>query len=205
MNEMQCNRPEPSRQRRSRRRLRLAAAVGALVAGSIAAATGPAHASAPDAASVAGACKPAFSIVLSGAPNLDMALGFANGSTNNAPLSMRDSSGLSRAELWVEEPGPFGYVVLRNVNTDTGVFAAARSSSSNASPVVAKTFNTQNSSQWWRKDQIGGFVKYTSPDGKRLTGVPGAQSPTNGKPWQLHPAGVGGDQFFGQKFNGGCG
>jgi hypothetical protein len=56
-----------------------------------------------------------------------------------------------------------------------------------------------------RKDQIGGFVKYSSPDGKRLTGVPGAQSPTNGKPWQLHPAGVGGDQFFGQKFNGGCG
>ena len=203
MNQIQSNLSERSRQRRSGRRLRLAAAAGALVAGSIAAATGQAHASAPDAAGVAAACKPAFGIVLSGAPNLDMSLGFANGSTNNAPLGMRDSSGLSRAELWVEEAGPFGYVVLRNVNADSGVFAAARSSSNNASPVVAKTFNTQSSSQWWRKDQIGGFVKYSSPDGKRLTGVPGSQ--TNGKPWQLHPAGVGGDQFFAQKFNGGCG
>ncbi len=201
MNQMESNRSEPSRHRRSRRPLRLAAAVGVLVAGSVAAATGQAHASAPAAASAAGACKPAFGIVLSGAPNLDMALGFANGSTNNAPLSMRDSSGLSRAELWVEESGPFGYVVLRNVNTDTGVFAATRSSSNNASPVVARTFDTQDSSQWWRKDQIGSFVKYSSPGGKRLTGVPGAQA----KPWQLHPTGVGGDQFFGQKFNGGCG
>ena len=78
------------------RKLRIAA--GALAAGALAvtslAATSSAHAAAGGAQAAAqNDCNPVFGLVLNSTPSLDMALGFANGTSVNAPLSMRNSSG----------------------------------------------------------------------------------------------------------------
>ena len=129
-----------------------------------------------------------------------MALGFANNTSVNAPLSMRNSSGLSRAELWVEIPGPFGTVALRNLNDDGGVLGAGVLSQASGSAVVAERHSVSDSSQWWFKNSApGGFVTYTNAfSNKRVTGVPSAQAPVNGKPWQQHFAGSGGDQSLRQ-------
>jgi hypothetical protein len=178
------------------RRSGLAAAALALVAGTSA----TVNLTAPTSAEAAPCPSPIFGMLLSSMPNKDMALGFANGTTNNAPLAMRDSSGLSRAEMWQEFPLSNGTVVLRNVNTDTGVFQAAVNGTSSASAVVAKFANNQDPTQQWRRDG-GAFFTYTSKhSGKRLTAVPGASAPIGGKPFQQHLPGVGGDQFFRHQF-----
>ena len=182
------------------RNLRVAAGTilaGALAATSLAAGTSPAHATAGAAQA---ACNPVFGLTLSSNPSLDMALGFANNTSVNAPLSMRNSSGLSRAELWVEIPGPFGTVTLRNLNDDGGVLGAGVLSQASGSAVVAERHSVSDSSQWWFKNSVpGGFVTYTNAfSNKRATGVPSAQAPVNGKPWQQHFAGSGGDQALRQ-------
>jgi hypothetical protein len=197
-----------TRTARSRaRRLRVTAGTivaGALAVTSLAAGTSSAHATAgglQDAGGqTAAVCNPIFGLTLSSNPSLDMALGFANNTSANAPLSMRNSSGLSRAELWVEIPGPFGTVTLRNLNDDEDVFGAGVLSQSSGSAVVAERHSVSDSSQWWFKNSApGGFVTYTNAfSNKRVTGVPGAQAPVNGKPWQQHFPGSGGDQSLRQ-------
>lgn len=146
----------------------------------------------------AAACEnPIVALIPSGLPNKDMALGFANGSTHNAPLAMRDSSGISRAEMWQEFTQPNGTVVLRNVNTDAGTFNAAVASTSSASAVVAKFAVDTDTTQRWHKNVVAGFATYTSAfSGLRITAVLGA----TGKPFQQFAPGVGGDQFFAHRF-----
>lgn len=184
----------------SARKLRVAA--GTIVAGALAVtslATGTASAQATTEAAQA-ACNPIFGLTLSSNPSLDVALGFTNNTSVNAPLSMRNSSGLSRAELWVEIPASFGTVALRNLNDDGGVLGAGVLSQASGSAVVSEVHNVSDPSQWWfKKTAPGGFVTYTNAfSNKRLTGVPSAQAPVNGKPWQQHFAGSGGDQSLRQ-------
>jgi hypothetical protein len=185
------------------RKLRVAAGaivVGALAATALAAGTTSAHAT--TGAQVAGQaiCNPVFGLTLSTNPSLDMALGFANGTSVGAPLSMRNSSGLSKAELWIEIPASFGTVTLRNLHTAEGVLGAGVISQASGSAVVAERHSVSDSSQWWFKNTApGGFVTYTNAfSNKRVTGVPGAQAPVNGKPWQQHFPGSGGDQSLRQ-------
>lgn len=191
------------------RKLRIAA--GALAAGALAvtslAATSSAHAAAGGAQAAAqNDCNPVFGLVLNSTPSLDMALGFANGTSVNAPLSMRNSSGLSRAELWAEIPASFGAVTLRNMNDDEGVLGAGVLNQVSGSAVVAERHNVNDSSQWWfKKTTSSGIVTYTNAfSNKRITGVPSAGAPVNGKPWQQHFPGSGGEQSLRQIKIGSC-
>ena len=192
------------------RKLRIAAGTlvaGALAVTSLAAGTSSAHAAAGGAQAAAQrACNPVFGLVLNSNPSLDMALGFANGTSVNAPLSMRNSSGLSRAELWAEIPASFGAVTLRNMNEDEGVLGAGVFNQVSGSAVVAERHNVNDSSQWWfKKTTPSGVVTYTNAfSNKRITGVPSAGAPVNGKPWQQHFPGSGGEQSLRQIKIGSC-
>lgn len=186
---------------RSRAWLNLAAAVVALVAAS--GSTSPAAASThPGTASQVNAavCEPVFALLPSSSPTKDVALGAVNGSSLNAPLGARDSSGLSRAELWVKKSVAVnGSMILQNVNTDAGTFAAATGGNLTGAPAVTKLMKSSDSTQRWTEEESGSGFRYRASNGLYLTFVSGSSS----KPYQMHGNGQGGGQYF-KKVVGGC-
>ncbi len=171
----------------SRHRWRFGIAVAAATAAAAtAAALGAPAAATPQAkaaptVSAAGTCiHQVFGLIPSSTPWQDMALGFVNGSTNNAPVGLRDSKALSRAELWIELDGPGNSVYLQNVNTDAGTFAVTRGDFGDPT-IVTKHLNSNDDRQRWEKELNGSWVRYKAPNGKYISYSPG----NSAKPFQL--------------------
>ena len=148
----------------------------------------------------AAACQPVVAILPAFHQWRDMAQGFEDG-----PLADRDSSGLSRAELWQEIPVTGNIVQLVNVlplpEPDGREVAARISGINNGSPVISTPFDPDDAGQMWFRQTINGFTTYTSvlisAGGKRITYKPG--DPT--APFRLQTPGAEG-QLFKVKFNG---
>jgi len=177
-------------------------ACSALAAAAASAPTSPAAATAQPAAAPTvnpAVCDRVFALVPSSQPWKDVSLGSVNGTSQNAPLGARDSSGLSRAELWVRMYDSSGSLYLQNVNTDTGTFAAASSGNFTGAAAVTKSINSSDSTQRWTEEQTGSWFKYRESNGRYLTFIVGNSS----KPYQLYSNGHGGDQYF-KKILGGC-
>lgn len=189
--------------RSNRAWLNVAAAVAALASAVAAGATSPAAASAHSSAAPAvnaAVCEQVFALLPMTMPTKDVSLGSVNGSSLNAPLGARDSGGLSRAELWVKKSiSVDGSMILQNVNTDAGTFAAATGGNLTGAPAVTKLMKSSDSTQRWTEEGSGSGFRYRASNGLYLTFVSGSSS----KPYQMHGNGQGGGQYF-KKVLGGC-
>jgi hypothetical protein len=116
---------------------------------------------------------PYIAILPSTRPDRDMALGFQNGTSNLAHVADRDSSGISRAEMWRELPVGDGSVVLQNQNFDTGVWNAAMHLFDG--PVTKTQSQDIDNSMRWRKTPIGNSQVRYSVNGKNLAYLAGGQ------------------------------
>lgn len=168
---------------------RLRRAVAAFSVGAAVLAVG-ATATAP--AASAAECNRIFALVPSSQPSKDMSMGTANGTHQNAPLGLRDNSGLTRVEMWIELDGPGSSVYLQNVNTDKGTFVAASGGNFNGATGVTKRLNAADGTQRWTREQVTGtWRRYKDSSGRYLTLVAGDSS----KPFQLYSSGIG-DSYF---------
>lgn len=164
------------------RRRRIGVAVAAAVAavatagGTVTPAVAAPRADGASLAATASTCvHQVFGLIPSSTPWQDMSLGydFVNKTSHNAPVGLRDSKALSRAELWIELDGPGTSVYLQNVNTDAGTFAVTRGDFGNPT-IVTKYLDGNDSRQRWQKEQNGSWVKYKEPtSGKYITYVAG--------------------------------